>query len=180
MVTFPMEEQQSYEIDAAGIVVFAILLIIALLGLIGCFVEYTPLFNKAGAEQPEVDPDVKDPYLIERYLDRMLVDSKTKLGLFFLSFSFSRNLSKILYSKQEGDANLRVLNGIRVFSMLWVMLGNSFWAVLTNPVKTNPEDVEYIEKPFLFAIVPGGFFAVDAFFYVSAFLTAVLLLEKMF
>ena len=74
----------------------------------------------------------------------MLVDSKTKLGLFFLSFSFSRNLSKILYSKQEGDPNLRILNGVRVFSMLWVMLGNSFWAVLTNPVKTNPEDVEYI------------------------------------
>lgn len=80
----------------------------------------------------------------EEINDRDLVKGKSAVGKFFLCFSPSRNIYKIFYSPPPKDTDLEVLNGVRVLSMLWVILGHAYFTVLLFPVK----DFTFIEKKF--------------------------------
>ena len=74
---------------------------------------------------------------------------------------------------------MNILNGVRVLSLLYVMLGHGYTSILQAPV-TDIGQVNLILKSWLFAIVPGSFFAVDTFFFLSSFLGAYLLLAKFY
>jgi len=97
------------------------------------------------------------------------------LGKALISFSPSRNLRKLFYSPFNDKDYLKVFNGVKFFSMLHVVLGHAYINVLLNPT-TNPGSLNQFVQPLWFEIVPGGFFAVDVFFYLSAFLGAYLML----
>eukprot|EP00344_Euplotes_crassus_P006801 CAMPEP_0197005688 /NCGR_PEP_ID=MMETSP1380-20130617/30762_1 /TAXON_ID=5936 /ORGANISM="Euplotes crassus, Strain CT5" /LENGTH=151 /DNA_ID=CAMNT_0042424917 /DNA_START=290 /DNA_END=742 /DNA_ORIENTATION=+ len=98
--------------------------------IIGLFVEYTSLFGT----QLNYTPDMSDAQK-----DKALVNSKGLLGKIFLSFSPSRNLKKMFYSPQKDDDYLTVLNGIRVISMYFVILGHAA-GIMVNGGATNIVD----------------------------------------
>ena len=127
----------------------------------GVLTEYTSLFNKPHLSEPSADP-VKD---------------KTVLGKFFVSFSPARNMWKLFYSPFNPGDPLKVLNGVRVLSMLYVILGHAYYNVLLVPT-SNPDYVPTLVQPLWWQPVPGGFFAVDVFFFLSAFLGASMMLMK--
>lgn len=83
------------------------------------------------------------------------------------------------YSKTKENDHLSILNGIRVLSLLYVMLGHGYSALLFSPIY-NFKQLDLLLHPWLFYIVPGGFFSVDTFFFMSAFLGAYLMLEKFY
>ncbi len=97
-------------------VVLGLLLLICLVGVL---TEYTTLFDRRGGGL--IDP--------EKRKDRELVQSKSKLGLFFLAFSVTRNTRKIMSVAGGGgdgyDKNLEVFAGVRTFSMMYVILGHT-------------------------------------------------------
>mmetsp|Transcript_6946 Transcript_6946/g.7767 ORF Transcript_6946/g.7767 Transcript_6946/m.7767 type:complete len:626 (+) Transcript_6946:136-2013(+) len=141
-----------------GFIVFSILAIIYTLGFL---TEYTPLFNKPGVVERSED-SAKD---------------KQILGKFFISFSPSRNMRKLFYSPFNSEDPLKVLNGVRVLSMLYVILGHAYYNVLLVPT-ANIEYINTLVQPLWWQPIPGGFFAVDVFFYLSAFLGAYIMLQK--
>ena len=104
---------------------------------------------------------------------------KSKLGLFFLSFSPVWNFKKLFTVDNQGDDNLLVLNGIRTLSICWVVLGHAY-LYLPNGLISNVSTFANAYNPILFAVGPGGVYAVDVFFFLSGFLTFYLLTAKLY
>lgn len=88
-------------------------------------------------------------------------------------------MQKLFAVSDRGDANLKVINGIRVLSICWVVVGHAFMNSAGAPL-TNLLSVMQLFHKWYFTLVPGGFFAVDVFFYLSGFLTFYLLTAKMY
>lgn len=90
--------------------------------------------------------------------------------------SVRRNLPKLLASpSQPGPTDC--LNGMRVVSMVWIILGHTM--MMPTPINgfDNPEDLVArwgARGSTWFQLVIGGEIAVDSFFYLSGFLIAFL------
>ena len=90
--------------------------------------------------------------------------------------SLRRNLPKLLASPaQPGSTDC--LNGMRVLSMVWIILGHTM--MMPTPINgfDNPEDLVArwgARGSMWFQLVIGGEIAVDSFFYLSGFLIAYL------
>ncbi|XP_022092075.1 nose resistant to fluoxetine protein 6-like isoform X2 [Acanthaster planci] len=93
---------------------------------------------------------------------------------FLLCFALNRNLAKLMDVKQ-GDKTISALNGIRVISMSWVILGHTIvFGFLANITHNAPTIISWIKDHFGFQAVANAFFAVDSFFFLSGFLLAYL------
>lgn len=159
----PFIYEENHEIDtvnAVGVMVFATLLCFAFFGVV---TEYSPLF------------DIKD---VDQKLP--IEKRKTSLGLFFLSFSVTKNALVIFNTPSYAqNSNLKILDGVRVVSMLWVIIGFGYQTFLETPI-SNIEEIPKIAHPWLFAFIQSAYFAGDIFFMISGFLGAYILLVKYF
>ena len=106
-------------------------------------------------------------------------DSKTKWALALHSFNPVVNLQKLFTVKESGDKALNVLNGVRVLSICWIILSHSFVFVSMTAI-TNGQTLNVLSKNEFFSLIPGGEFAVDSFFFLSAFLTFYILICKLY
>jgi peptidoglycan/LPS O-acetylase OafA/YrhL len=159
---FHFSEEETVQMSAGRALGITFFTLFFALCLAGAVIEYTPIFNKAQAQSGEnVDP----------------AKNKNLLGKALISFSPSRNLKKLFYSPFNSEDNLKVFNGVRLFSMFYVVLGHAYFNVLINPTQ-NPTYTHEFIQPLWFQIVPGGFFAVDVFFYLSGFLGVYLMICK--
>lgn len=131
---------------------------------VGTVVQYTALLNK-----PEHGSKIDNPEV-----------TKTQLGKFFLSFAIYRNIKKIFYTPQaKPNDHLTILNGIRFMSILWVIMGHAFVSIFLYPASNLSELASFV-NPWWFEVISAGVFAVDVFFFLSAFLGAYLLISKPF
>ena len=146
--------------QAIGFAFFSLLILIIVVGVI---TEYTSLFNKYNAKE-----------------SASIEESKSKIGLLFLSFSFTRNIRKIFWGPpaKEGDY-LVIFNGVRILSILYVILGHGFTSIFQVPF-TEIEGLDRLLGSWGFYIITGGVFAVDVFFFLSAFLGSYLMLLKFY
>ncbi|XP_071490397.1 O-acyltransferase like protein-like [Diadema antillarum] len=84
-----------------------------------------------------------------------------------MSFSALTNLPKMLSAKKS-SSTLAALNGIRVLSMWWVILGHTcqfYYGYFANPLQTYE-----IAYSFGFLAITNSTFSVDTFFVLSGFL----------
>ncbi|CAE8691250.1 unnamed protein product, partial [Polarella glacialis] len=106
---------------------------------------------------------------------------RLRLGALTLmeAFSLPKNLASFLRARQQDKDPLApalgVLDGLRVLSTLWVVLGHTvIWPLLSvqyeNAGLILPPHGRLTET--WFQVVPGGYFAVDTFFWLSGFLGA--------
>ncbi|XP_071955725.1 nose resistant to fluoxetine protein 6-like [Antedon mediterranea] len=105
------------------------------------------------------------------------VKIRTSLGLFrdiLLCFSLLINGSKILKTKQ-GEQSLGALNGIRVISLWWVMLGHTYVFAMT--LFSNSTKIIEVLSRFTFQAVGNATFSVDSFFFLSGLLVTYLTLK---
>lgn len=72
-----------------------------------------------------------------------------------------------------------MLNGLRVLSITWVILGHTFFYSLNGPVQNVPGFPLELMDTFSFAFVLSAPFSVDIFFWLSGFLGAYILLTGM-
>ncbi|CAI2359891.1 unnamed protein product [Moneuplotes crassus] len=166
IVTFPNKEVAP--ITAGHIISFIGFSMICVCFVIGMFVEYTNLFGAIPNEGEDTSDSLKD---------KNLVNSKSTLGLFFLSFSPSRNFKKMFYAPQKDDDYLSVLNGIRVISTYFVVLGHTSSGNLIGGVYNILTAEELFGT--WWAILAGiGYYSVDVFFFLSAFLASYLMISK--
>ena len=141
-------------------------IIIWILWVMGMIVQYTSLGNKA-----DYDSEERENTRVE--------DRKNRFALFFYAWSPIANLEKLFTVKPNADQTLTVLNGVRVLSICWVIVGHGFGFIFFAPV-ANITTVEQMTSDKLFAIIPGGFYAVDSFFFLSGFLSFYLLSIKLY
>ena len=98
---------------------------------------------------------------------------------YFNAFMLLQNAKKLLFARsKDGDKNLELLNGLRVISMFWVILGHTYFYSLDSAV-LNPTIPFDLFRLFSFNIVSSGPYAVDIFFWLSGFLGVYLLLVGM-
>lgn len=96
-----------------------------------------------------------------------------------LSFSLYKTVPVILSTYQPSNA-ITSINGIRVISMFWVILGHTFLWGLDYEVTANiKEAVETVPKRFLYQPVNNAFFSVDTFFVLSGLLLSYLGIREM-
>lgn len=154
---FPKNEETKVSTGhSIGFIAFGVLILIVLLGVA---TEYTSLFDKLNAKE-----------------NNKVEENKTKLGLLFLSFSFTRNIRKIFWGPptKEGDY-LVIFNGVRILSILYVILGHGYTSIFQVPI-VEFEAINRVLGNWMFYIISGGVFAVDVFFFLSAFLGSYLML----
>ncbi|XP_022094565.1 nose resistant to fluoxetine protein 6-like [Acanthaster planci] len=90
-----------------------------------------------------------------------------------LCFALNRNVAKLMDTKQS-DASVGCLNGVRVISMSWVILGHTVAFSVLNPIDNLPTFYHWISTHPGFQAVANAFFSVDSFFFLSGFLVAYL------
>mmetsp|Transcript_7217 Transcript_7217/g.8192 ORF Transcript_7217/g.8192 Transcript_7217/m.8192 type:complete len:491 (+) Transcript_7217:507-1979(+) len=101
------------------------------------------------------------------------------LEKYFSAFGIIENTSKLLFARsKDGDKNLEILNGIRVLSMLWVILGHTYFYMMQGAL-ANPLFPLDLFKMFSFNLVSSGPYAVDIFFWLSGFLGVYIILCSM-
>ncbi|CAF0937128.1 unnamed protein product [Adineta steineri] len=166
--TDPANGQQN--LTAGAIATIIILSLLALLVLVGTSID---LLNDINAQL------IGSKYLNESdsgtsSRDSPYVSLKSKSYMIFLAeFSALRTLRRIFTMKQKNDDNsFLFINGIRVLSLCWVIIGHSlaFGLFYTS----NIVDVLVWSHNILFQLIINAVFSVDTFFVLSGFLTAVL------
>lgn len=164
-VEFPKEILSS-GLDAKAWVMIIVVILFIILWILGILVEFTSF-----GDHSKLNEEEREQIKIE--------NRKSKLGLFFYSFSPINNVRKLFIVNKNGDQSLAVLNGVRVLSICWVVVGHSFNFLLLSPL-VNIVNMNMLFESRLFALIPGGVYAVDTFFLLSGLLTCYLLAAKMY
>ncbi|CAF2129145.1 unnamed protein product [Rotaria magnacalcarata] len=79
-------------------------------------------------------------------------------------------------NKNEKENSFTFLNGIRVLSLFWVILGHSFGSTMFYT--SNIVDMAAATRNIAVQLITNGIFGVDTFFLISGFLTTVLFVRQ--
>eukprot|EP00830_Metopus_es_P017508 TRINITY_DN5759_c0_g1_i1.p1 TRINITY_DN5759_c0_g1~~TRINITY_DN5759_c0_g1_i1.p1 ORF type:complete len:539 (+),score=85.90 TRINITY_DN5759_c0_g1_i1:77-1693(+) len=98
---------------------------------------------------------------------------KTAFSQIITCLNFGKNACSFFYSENKMDKNLDCLHGVRVFSMIWIILGHAFLEILKAPV-FNLEDIQKkLVSSRWMTIFTSAPLAVDIFFMLSAFFATI-------
>ncbi|XP_020892990.1 nose resistant to fluoxetine protein 6 isoform X2 [Exaiptasia diaphana] len=97
---------------------------------------------------------------------------------FFLSFSLIRNTTQIMNTNVPPNA-ITSINGMRVLSILWVVLGHTFLWQLISGLNSNILEEFTILQRFSFQAISNANLSVDSFFFLSGLLVAYLSFRQM-
>jgi peptidoglycan/LPS O-acetylase OafA/YrhL len=111
-----------------------------------------------------------------QYSRQALIDT-TPRTLFLAEFSALKSLRRIFTMKQKNDNDsYPFINGVRVLSLMWVIIGHSllFGIAFTS----NTIDILVWSRNVAFQLISSAVFSVDTFFFLSGFLTAILFIRQ--
>jgi len=93
-----------------------------------------------------------------------------------MAFSIYTNTKKLLHVAPTGSSNLKVLTGIRFFSIGWIIIGH--YLVIMMSTVENTEIIDQSARKFSFQIVMGAELAVDSFFLLSGLLVCYMIMKQ--
>ena len=181
---------ESPPFDAAAIISFVVIGIVGTLVILGTCVELWIMSSHSLEDKAAIfmNGDAKYGSISSKATERtglladgvlqddFIVTKTERVMKFMLCFSFISNTKK-LFSTRTAKGPLACLNGLRVFSMWWVIQGHTY-AFST----ANMGNVLYAEstlvKRFTFQAIVNGSFSVDTFFFLSGLLVAYLALRE--
>lgn len=137
------------------------------------------------SDEPEIvyesNGTLKRALITSMGLDNMELENTFHVKL-LLSFSLKSNIPKLL-SCSTSPSTIKCLNGIRVLSINWVVLGHTlFFLPLIQPAAPAINPLEFIthySRRWPFLTISNGTVAVDSFFVLSGFLLTYLILPKL-
>ena len=97
---------------------------------------------------------------------------------FIRAFSLFQTVPTLLATNQ-GPSVIKCLNGMRVISMTWVILGHTFAFSMAFTTADNPSVLPSLASRYSFQAVGNAYFSVDSFFFLSGVLVAYLTLREM-
>ncbi len=111
-----------------------------------------------------------------RFSVQALIDT-TSQTVFLAEFSALKSLRRIFTIKQKNDnESYPFINGIRVLSLFWVIIGHSFLFSLVYA--SNSLDVVIWTRNIALQLISSAVFSVDTFFALSGFLTTILFVRQ--
>ncbi|CAC5415930.1 unnamed protein product [Mytilus coruscus] len=95
-----------------------------------------------------------------------------------LSFSLITNTRKLL-NTSTASGTLTAINGMRVLSMWWVILGHTYGVLPFLSLVDNVLDFVELLKRFSFQAIMNATYSVDTFFFMSGLLVAYTVMKKL-
>ena len=142
--------------------------------------EMSPMHTQ-NAQGASVQNSETEPLLASVRKPRNTFGSRFKTFLkdCLIGFSLYKNIP-VLMSTHQPAAAINNLNGMRVISMFWVILGHTYYFLLIlGGIGNLLYAFESFMPLFSAQAVTNAFFAVDSFFYISGFLVAYLTFREM-
>ncbi len=137
--------------------------------------QFRTKYQKVTAMSVNVDsPDEATPILPKGEPKQKTVNPLD----FILAFSLFKTVPTLL-ATQQGPGVITCLNGIRVISMTWVILGHAYAFAMVLTSVDNPIATLKVPSRFSFQAVGNAYFSVDSFFFLSGVLVAFLTLKEM-
>eukprot|EP00475_Leptophrys_vorax_P016689 TRINITY_DN23182_c0_g1_i1.p1 TRINITY_DN23182_c0_g1~~TRINITY_DN23182_c0_g1_i1.p1 ORF type:complete len:683 (-),score=171.21 TRINITY_DN23182_c0_g1_i1:92-2107(-) len=140
--------------------------------------ERQTLLTVGDHDSNRIAPDPEQPQ--QSHGKRKKRDDRSMSDKLIEAFAASENLRKLFTVSEGGNpqlSKLKALDGIRVMSLLWVILGHTYM----NFTSTSQNLVALQDKlkDYSFLFVTNAFFSVDTFFFLSGFLACILLLLEL-
>ncbi|XP_070533924.1 nose resistant to fluoxetine protein 6-like [Ptychodera flava] len=174
------EDQPFRTGDIIAIVIFSILAGLMVLGTAYDVIWHWNLKRKIKRSEEIANMDTMKEELVKNKskLDKIKKKRPGILGRILITFSVVSNGRKILSTNSGGSGTISSINGIRVISMMWIILGHvySFPLELVDNARYL---VDYVFERWSTLTVFGSIFAVDVFFLLSGFLVTYLALRHM-
>ena len=181
---------ESPPFDAAAIISFVVIGIVGTLVILGTCVELwimsshsledkAAIFMNGDAKYGSISSKATERtgLLADGFLqDDFIVTKTERVMKFLLCFSFISNTKKLL-STRTAKGPLACLNGLRVFSMWWVIQGHTYEFSTANMGNVLYAESTLVKRLTFHAIVNGSF-SVDTFFFLSGLLVAYLALRE--
>jgi len=167
------QAQEISKVSAGTIVTFLLLTVSATASAVALIYEYREqLFEEDRKKKPLVAPQASSSEDLTPAIKR--IDDSAKVVSNFRKiltcFNIGKNAGSLFYSTNKTDKHLDILNGLRVFSMIWIILGHSLIEIFAAPV-FNLEDAQAkIMQSRYMTIFTSATLSVDVFFMLSAFL----------
>ncbi|XP_033764117.1 LOW QUALITY PROTEIN: nose resistant to fluoxetine protein 6-like [Pecten maximus] len=137
--------------------------------------------NKMDAEQYQSESSLNESTsLLKKIKQKPIVvgrEEEGTVGKILMSFSVMTNGEKLL-STSQGEGSLTAINGMRFFSITWVILGHNFSSGLQFSVNSVPFYAEMFNR-WTFQAIGNAFVSVDSFFTMSGLLLSYLFMKEM-
>ena len=192
-IVFPKHYIQEHfgTLNAGAVVMLVICVLLGVIMMTGTVIDLNRQFGIVQREKK----DGKNGESAEGYLPMTVVNSDDKSSVhsspppsslltdLLLCFSLYTNFKKLFTSRSSEKLGKRetldILNGIRVMSMGWVILGHTFVLIMSCPPIKNPDDLVDSLKKVKMTMIYSAFFSVDTFFLLSGLLMAFLLCQQL-
>ncbi|XP_030766859.1 nose resistant to fluoxetine protein 6-like isoform X2 [Sitophilus oryzae] len=114
----------------------------------------------------------------EKVIRKSIYISKSLAGRIIEAFSVPKNWNRLVAASPSSDhKKLRVIQGLRFFTMFGVILSHTLMGIFYGPV-SNTQYTENMTKDILNMLVAQGFYVVQTFFMISGFLFSYQFFEK--
>lgn len=146
---------------------------------------------KMGLSQPEpiAHPERRDEDRTETYStsskfkalikSKRCIKNKKLFGRFLKQFSLKLNMARLFSSRKydKDDSELEIFNCLKVVSILFIVLGNTYFYILGGPIQ-NLEIVSQLFRTTFFMFVFQADIQCDVFYWITGFITGFTILKQ--
>ncbi|CAG2106234.1 unnamed protein product [Medioppia subpectinata] len=165
------------ETDISSIIVISVFGLILAMVIVGTLCDHWALESHSQLELL-FHPNNTDSQKITKSFESYEKSSKSLLYEILICFSVKINARKIFDTKGT-DTTIQVFHGIRVLSMLWILIGHSFAFAVQWMTFRNPLVIREVPQNIMSQLLANGTFSVDCFFFISGFLVSYIAMTKM-
>lgn len=170
-----INESNSNEVGTIAFII--VILCLAVIVSVGTIIDVVvPLYYKRKIDLSKENSIQSETGILLNQSTELLIKQPPTLT-FLAEFSAIRTLRRIFtISTKSDDGSIQCLNGIRVLSLFWVILGHSFSSGIYYA--WNLIDMQTAQRGIVFHVFTSGAFAVDTFFVLSGLLTVVVFVRQ--
>ncbi|EAS05424.2 acyltransferase family protein (macronuclear) [Tetrahymena thermophila SB210] len=168
-------------VDAGVVIVSIIIAFICIASILGSIIVYRYESSKEKAIkmrlQQQLNEEVPSAALSNDINEDYPLPQESRLVKIGRAFGIVENFNKLFTFKNQGHIDFAIINGTRVFCIVWIIIGQSY-LIRFGSVKNIYDKGDIQSSAGYSTIAATSQLAVDMFFYISGFLLAAIFLER--